>query len=401
MNEIAPISHAKKYPASGTDYYMACGQWQSSATSSKYAAEGTVAHEVAAMCLMLKREAVSFIDQVFVVEGYEFTVTREMAEHIQKYVDYVRDTAGDRPLLVEQRLPISHITGEDGAHGTTDSVILDPQEMVVCDLKFGMGVSVSAENNGQLMMYGLGALQEFDLMYEPQTVRLVVHQPRIGNVSEWVVSVEDLKAFGAKVSARTSEIDAGGVDAVAGEKQCRWCAKAATCETLANVALTTIADDFVNLDKPIAPQLESAVERVKASDDAHVANCFAAVDLIKVWIKAVEEEARARLMAGKALTGFKLVEGRKGNRKWTSEMDAELMFKAMRIKHEYMYDYSLISPSSAEKLVKQQILGGKRWDKLSTLITQSDGAPVVAPASDKRQALVVDTTGGFDSLPTL
>lgn len=401
MNEIAPISHAKKYPASGTDYYMACGQWQSSATSSKYAAEGTVAHEVAAMCLMLKREAVSFIDQVFVVEGYEFTVTREMAEHIQKYVDYVRDTAGDRPLLVEQRLPISHITGEDGAHGTTDSVILDTEEMVVCDLKFGMGVSVSAVNNGQLMMYGLGALQEFDLMYEPKSVRLVVHQPRIGNVSEWVVSVEDLKAFGAKVSARTAEIDAGGVDATAGEKQCRWCAKAATCETLANVALTTIADDFVNLDTPIAPQLEYAMERVKSSDDAHVANCFAAADLIKLWVKAVEEEARARLLAGSTLPGFKLVEGRKGNRKWTNETDAELMFKAMRIKHEHMYDYSLISPSSAEKLVKQKILGDKRWVKLSTLITQSDGAPVVAPASDKRQAIVVDTTGGLESLPTL
>ncbi len=399
--EILPIAHAKKYPASGTDMYMACGQWKSSSTSSKYAAEGTVAHEVASMCLVLKRDADSFLGQTFIVEGYEFIVTRDMAAHVQKYIDYVRDVAGTRTLLVEQRLPIGHITGEADAHGTTDAVVLDDREMIVCDLKFGMGVSVSAENNGQLMMYALGALEEFGLVCDPERVRLVVHQPRIGNVSEWVVSVADLKAFGELVRARTAEIDAGGVDAVAGDKQCRWCAKAATCETLANVALTTIADDFVNLDKPIAPQLEYATERVKASDDAHVANCFAAADLIKLWVKAVEDEARTRLLAGNTLPGFKLVEGRRGNRKWANEMEAELALKAMRVKHEVMYDYSLISPATVEKLVKQKVIGEKRWTKLSALITQSDGAPVVAPASDKRQAIVVDVTGGFDSLPTL
>lgn len=398
-NEIKPIAHAKMFPASGTDFYMACNGWKSSSTTSEFAAEGTVAHEVASLCLMLKREAKSFIGEVFTADGFTFTVDDDMARHVQTYLDLVLSLAEHGTLLVEQRLPIYPITGEDDAHGTSDAVILGATELTVADLKYGMGVKVDAEGNGQLQMYAMAALLAFEHICEPETVRMIICQPRLGHVSEAVMTPAQLRAFAKTVTETTNNIREGIVNIEAGEMQCRWCANAPTCKALANRVLTTVADDFVNLDEPIAPQLASATERITNSDGAHIAECFKAIGLIKDWIKVVEIEANRRLFAGEPLPGFKLVEGKRGARKWGNPVDVELAFKAMRVKADVMYDMSLISPTTAEKLAKAGKLGPRQWKRLSEFITQSEGSPSVAPESDKRPAIVVDVTGGFTSLP--
>ena len=75
----------------------------------------------------------------------------------------------------------------------------------------------------------------------------------------------------------------------------------------------------------------------------------------------------------------------------------------MRLKTEQMYDLSIISPTTAEKLHKAGTIGVKQWPKLQTLITKADGKPSVAPASDKRPALMIaaaedgfaDETAGY------
>jgi hypothetical protein len=399
MIEIKPTTHAKMFPASGTDYYMACNAWRSSSTSSKFAAEGTLAHEIAALCFVLDREASSFIGDVFTTSNYSFAVDADMAGFVQQYVDVVRYLSEGATLLVEQRLPIHAVTGEADAHGTADAVILKDDELTVVDLKYGMGVRVDAQNNGQLRMYALGALMAFEHICEPKQVRMIIHQPRLGHMSEATMTPAQLRSFAQDVSQTCDNIRAGELRIEAGESQCRWCANAPTCTTLANRVLTSIADDFVNLDAPIAPQLTHAEERVKNADGDHVAECFKAIGLIKDWIKTVEIEANRRLLAGEPVRGFKLVEGKRGHRKWINPVDAELAFKAMRVKTEEMYDLSLVSPTTAEKLVKSGALGPRQWKKLSALITQSEGQPSVAPESDKRPAIVVDKTGGFDSLP--
>ena len=58
----------------------------------------------------------------------------------------------------------------------------------------------------------------------------------------------------------------------------------------------------------------------------------------------------------------------------------------MRLKQEEMYDFSIISPTTAEKRLKDS---PKRWSRLQPLITQSDGKPSVAPLSDRRPAIEV------------
>lgn len=110
---------------------------------SPYADEGTDAHELAAICLTTNTNAADHLGRVMEL-GHK--VDADMARHVQTYLDYVREVVAGTGgvLLVEQRLPISGITGEADAHGTSDAVILTDDEVIVIDLKYGMGETVDA-----------------------------------------------------------------------------------------------------------------------------------------------------------------------------------------------------------------------------------------------------------------
>lgn len=131
---------------------------------SSYAAEGTAAHELAEKILrgnLSPIEAKGLVGR-FAENGVEFTddMLRDVLKYTEQIYDLVRSTGGI--LHVEQRLPIGQWTDELGAHGTSDAVIVAGDELIVADLKFGMGVEVSAVDNKQLMIYALAALDKFD-----------------------------------------------------------------------------------------------------------------------------------------------------------------------------------------------------------------------------------------------
>jgi hypothetical protein len=294
---------------------------------------------------------------------------------IDDYLEYVRDVVRSTgsQMLVEQRLNIEGITGEPGAKGTTDTALLAPRELGIVDLKFGRGVAVEADHNPQLQIYALAALDEFGLAHDFETVRMTIHQPRLGAVSEWVQTVEQLEEFRSYVKKQIQIHDANPEARNPGEKQCRWCANKATCPALAEEVL----DHF------------EAVKPSPLTEPDRIAMAMAKADLIESWVKAIRAEVESRLIAGQPVPGFKLVQGKRGNRKWTDEKAAEELLKGMRIKHDLMYDYSVISPTTAEKLAKSEEIGPRQWPKVAALITQTEGKPSVAPDSDKRPALVM------------
>ena len=144
------------------------------------------------------------------------------------------------------------------------------------------------------------------------------------------------------------------------------------------------------LKKPtIRPLLEDPEPGIGATDDGHLAVLMESVDLVEGWCKAVRAEVERRLLAGTPVPGYKLVQGRQGNRAFADETAAEALMKTFRLKREEMYDFVLISPTSAEKLAAEGVIGKKQWPKLQEMIRRSDGKPSVAPASDKRPALVI------------
>lgn len=485
-----PAEHAKLSP-SGAARWMACAGSLALESaypdkSSDFAEEGTLAHAVAADCLDEEWDAAVFIGNRFdyVDHGVTKTVngiTADMAREVQKYLDAVRGylDEGDE-LFVEQRLPIfsGNTAGVPEQFGTSDTVIIKAEQrrLVVADLKFGRGVQVFAEKNPQLMLYALGALDEFGLLYEFDDVLMAIHQPRLNHIDEWVCTVAELREFeqvalAAGEKALTlydfAKKDQDTVWAQSnlnpGDKQCQFCKAKGDCPALRDKVLATVAGDFNQLyeevqdsDMPVEPDplpvidclksgeiavsiteaekiiaaahgvapkavdfeeqrggecgfivkkptirpaLDEPEARAAQLDDDHLAICMDSVDLVEGWCKAVRAEVERRMLAGTPVPGWKLVTGKAGSRAWSDADEAAKLLKAMRLRDDVMYDFSLISPTSAEKLHAAGTIKPRQWAKLQDLISRSNGKPSVAPATDKRPALDIGKVEDqFDSL---
>lgn len=365
-------------------------------TSSDYADEGTAAHAVAEMALREGKDAMAYKGRRIPMRaGKTVEVTADMATEVQKYVDYVRDVSAGHELLLEQRLDISRWVPE--AFGTSDAVILrTDDELHVCDLKFGRGVKVDAEENKQMILYALGALDQFSVVLDFEHVRMTIHQPRLNHVSEWAITVDELRERGAKlkeaaeraylyVDSETSPVPS---DYAPSEKACRFCKARGACPALAQRVQDEIGTDFDNLTAWAGSDEQKAMtlKALTPATPEALGKAMQALDLIEIWGNSVRGEVERRLLLGDEVNGWKLVQGRAGPRKWTSEQDAEELFKGMRLKSDEMYDKKVISPTTAEKLLKDT---PRRWAKAQALITKSEGSPSVAPASDKRPALVI------------
>lgn len=397
-----PEAHSK-WSASGFKKIMLCPgskvlEVGAADNTTIYAAEGTAAHELLEMALTGETPPAGYVGRIIEADGFEIEVTDEMAGYIQGVVDRVKDYQGeDGVLFVEQQLHYAEYLGveHDEGWGTGDVVIARGDELIVIDLKYGRGVEVDVERNPQLMLYGLGALAKFNgIAGDFERVRLVIDQPRISEKpSEWDINVAALEAWGrsdaadAVAMAQKAEREHNGWDGWAGfylspgGEQCRFCRAKATCPALrAEVALHVS-------DAPATAEEFDQISDPKTFSEPDLARALGAVDLIEDWCKAVRAEAERRLLGGGEVPGYKLVAGKKGPRKWANAKEAEEVLKSMRLKVEEMYDLSLISPTTAEKLAKADKLGPRQWGRLQKLITQSEGSKHVAPLSDSRPAL--------------
>lgn len=377
-------------------------------TSSSFAREGTAAHTLGERALVYSdegRRAEFWLGETIEVPYEEngvkkidkFVVDQEMADFVQIYVDQVNREPGE--LLCEEQFDLSEVYGVPDQKGTGDAVKLDYENhrLYVGDLKYGRGVMVFAKDNDQLYSYGAGALRAYDMLDEWETITVAIHQPRLNHYDEHTLTRDELEAWiaetkpkaqaaNALIGKSAAEIEAAKVP---GEKQCQWCSIKGSCRALASWTHEQVYADFTALSAPCESPREAAT-----LDDALLDKLMARVDVIEATTREWRAELKRRLESGiYAGNDFKLVQGKKGNRKWSDEDEAEQIMKTARIKQDDMYTKKLLTFPAAEKALKKS--KPKVWAKLERLLSQADGAPAIAPVTDPRPPLVVATEDQF------
>ena len=344
--------------------------------TSVYAAEGTAAHELAAWTLSKpEREAGDRLGETIVVRDagarFEFEVGQDMVDNVQSYVDHVRrESVGAEQLIIEQSIPMADLLMFPEASGTPDALVIRGSFAAIYDLKYGKGLTVEADDNLQLKIYAAAVWMHYGLLYDWDGVQVEINQPRKDHVVGAFIEAEELERFIPVVQQaadRALRVTAGD-SLVPGEAQCRWCpvGRANKCPALRDYA-TEAALTEEGEQKPVT--------------EAGLARDYAKLAMVKAWVQAVETQALAALKDGRELPGYKLVQGRAGNRVWSDPAEVEEAMKRMRLKKEVMYDMKLISPAKAQKALTE-----RRWEKLQPLISQAPPSLTIAKADDKRPA---------------
>jgi len=332
--------------------------------SGEAAAEGTAAHALSEHKL---RRALKLRSKK-PVSKYD---SDEMDNHTDGYVEFVleiieqaKQTCTDPKVLIEQRLNFSKYV-PDG-FGTGDCLVIADGTLHIVDFKYGQGLLVEAEDNPQMKLYALGALELFDGIYDIVSVAMTIYQPRRENVSTHTVFKESLYQWADEVLQPLAQLAFVGSGEYCSGDWCRFCRAAVKCRARAE-------------EKLKLTQLEFALPPLLT--DAEIEDVLAKLDELTAWASDIRAYAlEAAIHHGKQWNGFKLVAGR-SNRKYASEEKVAETVKAAG--YHDIYRQSLITITEMERLMGKQkfneILGG--------LIEKPPGKPSLVPLSDKRQAI--------------
>ncbi len=365
-----PDKHAFLSPSSAERWYHCppsawlCEQFPD--LGSVFASEGTEAHR---LCEFLLRKQLGRpdMDPRPQLEYY----TSEMEECCQGYARFVSEIVeemrgrGFSPAVyVEQRVDLRRFIPE--SMGTSDCVIVGGNEICIVDFKYGM-FPVPASSL-QLRIYALGACEMLSALYDLDKVRMVVYQPRLGNVDECSMSVADLYAWASSELHERAQAAFVGQGAYGVGEWCRNCRARRQCRALAEHQLEIAKYEFSE------PPLLT---------DEEISEVLRRVDALIAWANGVKEYALNKALNGQKIAGWKVVEGRQ-TRKFTD--DASVIARVSAAGYD-PYEKKMLGVAGLEKL-----LGRKDFKNLlSDLVVRQAGKPVLVPADDKRPEYVPAT----------
>lgn len=334
---------------------------------SEYAQEGTDAHSLCEhkLKLSLGMESVDPTENLSFYNEEMEQCACDYAAYVMELLTEAKKICKDPVVLIEQRLDFSRFVAE--GFGTGDCVIIADGTLYIVDYKHGKGVEVSAVENPQMMLYALGALELFDGIYDIDTVRMTIFQPRRENVSICVMAKDDLLQWAYNdLMAKAKLAYEGGGDFACGD-WCRFCKAKAACRKRAEYNLELAKYDFAMPD---------------TLEDAEIAAILEKADELAAWAADVKEFALQQALGGVKYAGFKVVEGR-SNRKYTDE---DAVADTVKKAGYDPYEPKLLGITAMEKL-----LGKKQFAKLlSGLVEKPQGKPALVPESDKRQEMNID-----------
>lgn len=334
-------------------------------TPSAYAAEGTKAHELAALMLQGKAWDKSEYDD-------------DMIGYVTEYVQFVQSLSqgyGTLPL-VEQA--VKYDDWVLGGWGTVDAAIVSSCTITVIDLKYGKGVLVDAVGNTQLLLYALGVYQGLDPEHRAKIVdiSMYIYQPRLDSITEWHIRIGEFLDR-AKTINKAAKTALTGYAPLAVGDWCRFCPAQPICKVQYDHMTQVIGEDFDDLTSAdlLSPEIISKVLDARSA--------------IESWFRAVSDYATERLLDDLPVPGYKLVAGR-SVRQWGDEQAAASVLEVL-LGDDGAYTRKLLSPAQAEKA-----LGKKDSVHLAGLITKTAGSPTLVPSSDPRPAFSNISVDDFD-----
>ena len=341
-------------------------------TTSEAAKEGTLAHEMAEAKLQ----------HLFNTQNYrKATLTRtlnkikknelyqpEMDGYTDDYVAYIRKAAMEFEktpyIAIEKRLDLTAYI-PDG-FGTADCVMIGERTLHIIDLKYGKGVPVSAEDNPQLLIYALGALEAYKMLFAIDTIKISIVQPRIDNTNSSAYSVTLLRDWGEDVKELANIAIKGEGEYVPGD-WCRFCRARQQCRARADKNIELAFD--VGKKPPLITNEEVGEYLRKGEDVAR-------------WLSELQDYALAECLAGRDVDGYKAVEGR-GSRAW---LDMDAAFEAITedgTDEAMLYERKPLTLAQVEKLMGKAHFA----DVAGEYVVKSPGKPTLVPSTDKRQAI--------------
>ncbi|HBS60856.1 MAG TPA: DUF2800 domain-containing protein, partial [Firmicutes bacterium] len=342
---------------------------------STYADEGTTAHKLAeiklrrnlTVCNSDKRETLDKeLEQVKQDQYYNTEMEHAVSEYVEQVTERFMEAkarSGDAQILLEERIDLSEWAPE--SFGTCDVVIISEGVLEVIDLKYGQGVPVSAEGNPQIRLYGLGAWNEYNYLYDFSEVRLTIMQPRRDNISTEVLPINDLLDWAENVVKPAAQLALAGEGDFNPGDHCKWCLVKANCKARADKNMEPLSYQFKD------PALLT-IEEISA--------ILFIADQLQSWAKDVQKFAYDQALAGVVIPQWKLVEGR-SNRVIRDEKAAK--------------EALLAAEFSLDRIVKpQELLGISELEKkhgkktialaLKDLIIKPPGKPTLVPETDRR-----------------
>ena len=374
--------------------------------SSVYAEEGTFAHEVCEYKVKkyLHQRVKRPQSEEFDTEEIE-QITDVYAEFVISIIEQMKENGCEPIAFVEERVDYSHIA--PSGFGTADMLIIGKDEngkglIHVCDFKTGKGVFVDADHNSQMMLYALGGLAAYGFLYEIETVRMSIIQPRLDNISTFECSRQELEEWGENIKPIAKLAYEGKGEQHPGD-WCRFCRAKPVCKACADEALALCREDFLDLDAgafddtaeesdmtaPYEADTNTAVfKQPGLIPISELAEILPTLNRISSWIEAVFAFVSGEAINhGVPIPGYKVVEGR-SKRVFTDTK--AVVDVAVQNGYTDLYKQTLITLTEFEKM-----MGKKKFNELlGEYVAKPPGKLALVPESDPREA--VDLTSAPD-----
>ncbi len=371
----SPAEHAILSP-SGASRWLACTpsarlEAELPEKTSEAADEGTLAHAIAEDFTLWQMKSIT-IDELHakmqVHEKHEL-YKKEMNLYCENFAKYVmellntaRKTTPDAFMETEQKVDLGSFVPK--GFGTVDNTIIADGCMYITDFKYGKGVKVSAVDNKQLMLYALGALEKYELVYDIDSVVMTIYQPRLDHIESTEKSVDELRKWGISIRPLANKAFKGEGEQVTGE-HCTFCKVLPTCRAQAEKAQIAAKKEFA-----LPPAL----------DDNEISALLSELDPIMRWAKKLQQYAFEKALDGHKWEGWKLVHGRSVR----TYADENLLIETL--KNKGFEDTDIFNTKLKGITDMTKSLGKKEIDLLESedLIIKPLGKPTLVPESDKR-----------------